>query len=286
MAQHNPADKGEGSIYLPKPATVKSVLPMTADVKLFEVEKDDGSPLGQVPGQFVEVSLMGIGEAPISVSSSPSKKGASFELCVRAVGSVTNAMHRLKAGDKIGIRGPYGRGFDTAFLKGRDIIFVCGGLGVAPLRSLLNFVVDNRKDYGKVTVLYGCKKPSELLFCDEVRCQWKNLPNVEYHLMVDKVPEGELWEHNVCMPTAIIPKIEFNPKTTYAVICGPPVMYKFVIKSLRERGFPDDHIIISLERRMKCGVGKCGHCQINGLYACQSGPVFYFSEVKDLTEAL
>jgi len=269
-------------IYLPRVATIKNIKKLTELETLFKIALDDGLPLGHKPGQFVEVSIMGIGEAPISVSSPPTQM-RTFELCVRAVGNVTNAIHRLNVGDKLGIRGPFGKGFDIEFLKGKDILFMCGGLGFAPLRSLINYVFEHRADYGKVTVLYGCKTSNDLLFTDEVR-SWCNQINIEYYLTVDKVSEGEQWDHNVGVITTLIPKVDFNPDTTYAVVCGPPVMYRFVIKSLKERGVPEDHIIVSLERRMKCGVGKCGHCQINGIYVCQEGPVFNYHETKGLPE--
>jgi len=272
------------SIYLPRVATIKNITKFTESESLFELVMDDNQPLNHQPGQFVEVSIMGIGEAPISISSSPAKK-ESFELCVRAVGNVTRAMHRLKIGDKVGIRGPFGKGFDTEFLKGKDILFIAGGLGIAPLRSLINYVLDHRADYGRAIILYGCKAPHELLFREEV-ISWRKRKDIECHLTVDKVPEGEHWDHNVGVVTTLIPKIDFNPSTTYAVVCGPPIMYRFVIRTLKERGLAEDHIILSLERRMKCGVGKCGHCQINGIYVCQDGPVFNYSEIKDLPEAL
>ena len=272
------------SIYLPRAATIKNIRRFTKLETLFDMALDDNLPLGHKPGQFVEVSVMGIGEAPISISSPPTQK-ETFELCVRAVGNVTNAIHRLKVGDKVGIRGPFGNGFDTEFLKGKDILFICGGLGSVPLRSLINYVFEHRADYGKIMILYGCKSAHELLFTDEVKA-WCKRSDSECYLTVDKVLEGEHWECNVGVITTLIPKVNFNPDTTYAVICGPPIMYRFVIKSLKERKIPDDHIIVSLERRMKCGVGKCGHCQINGIYTCKDGPVFNYNEIKNLPEAL
>ncbi|MDY6985121.1 MAG: FAD/NAD(P)-binding protein [Candidatus Thermoplasmatota archaeon] len=274
----------EKSIYMPRQATIKSVKQMTAREKLFEIALDDGTSLGHKPGQFVELSILGIGEAPISVSSAPSQ-GNTFELCVRAVGNVTNGLHRLNVGDKVGIRGPFGNGFDANFLKGKDILFVGGGIGIAPLRSLINYVLANRESYGKATILYGCREPCELLFDYEV-AEWEKRDDVEHYLTVDKCPDGACWDGNIGVITTIIPKADFDPNTTYAVICGPPIMYKFVIKSLKEKDVPDDHIILSLERRMKCGVGKCGHCQINGIYVCQDGPVFNYADIKNLPEAL
>ncbi|MEM3377853.1 MAG: 4Fe-4S dicluster domain-containing protein [Candidatus Bathyarchaeia archaeon] len=275
----------EGNIdYVPKLATIVKKVPMTAKETLFEIKLDDGTDLKHKPGQFVEVSVFGVGEAPISISSSPTKKGT-FELCVRKVGSVTTRLHALSVGDKVGIRGPFGNGFDAEQLKGKDLLFIAGGLGIAPLRSLFNYVLDNRKDYGRVILLYGCKEPREMLFGDELRALAKR-NDVEFKPTVDWCPENELWEGNIGVITTLIPQVNFDPETTYAIVCGPPIMYKFVIADLKSRKVPDDHIILSLERRMKCGVGKCGHCQINQIYVCKDGPVFNYSKIKGVPEAL
>lgn len=273
------------SVYTPKLATVKRIERLTELEKLFEIELDDTKPLNHIPGQFVEVSVFGIGEAPISVASSPTKKGNSFEICVRAIGNVTNAMHRLKVGSKLGLRGPFGNGFDVEFLRGMDILLIAGGLGIAPLRSLINYVLDNRKDYGKLYILYGCKNPTELLFCDDLS-RYKNTEGAIYKLTVDACPEGMRWDGNIGLITTLIPDLEFDASRTYAVVCGPPIMYKFVIQELMGKNITEDHIIVSLERRMKCGIGKCGHCQINGVYVCLDGPVFNYFELKELREAL
>lgn len=275
----------EGNIdYVPKLATIVRKVPMTAKETLFEIKLDDGTDLNHKPGQFVEVSVFGVGEAPISISSSPTKKGT-FELCVRKVGSVTTRLHALNVGDKVGIRGPFGKGFDAEQLKGKDLLFIAGGLGIAPLRSLFNYVLDNRKDYGRIILLYGCKEPKEMLFGDELMALAKR-NDVEFKPTVDWCPENELWEGNIGVITTLIPKVNFDPETTYAIVCGPPIMYKFVIADLKSRKMPDDHIILSLERRMKCGVGKCGHCQINQIYVCKDGPVFNYSKIKGVPEAL
>jgi NAD(P)H-flavin reductase/NAD-dependent dihydropyrimidine dehydrogenase PreA subunit len=277
--------QSEGNIdYVPRLATIIKKKHMTANEILFEIKLDDDSVLGHKPGQFVEVSVFGIGEAPISISSSPTKKNT-FELCVRKLGNVTTKMHTLKVGDKVGIRGPFGNGFDAEFLKNKDLLFVAGGLGLAPLRSLFNYVLDNRKDYGQVSLLYGCKEPRELLFGDELLALAKR-DDVEYKPTVNWCPENENWTGSIGVITTLIPQVNFDPEKTYAVICGPPIMYKFVIADLRSRNVPDDHIIISLERRMKCGVGKCGHCQINQVYVCKDGPVFNYSKIKGIPEAL
>ena len=275
--------KGE-EIYLPKSAVVVRSEKVSEKERLLELKFKDGTELGHQPGQFVEVSIFGIGECPISVSSSPTKKG-SFELVIRLVGNVTKAIHNIKKGDTIGIRGPYGNGFDTKFLKGKDILFIGGGIGMVPLRSLINYVLDERKDFGKVDILYGCKEPGEFLFPEE-RQKWVSQKDIGYLYTADRCKPEDNWKGNTGVITTLIPKVDFDPISTYAVVCGPPIMYKFVIKSLKERNLPDDHIIVSLERRMKCGVGKCGHCQIGPYYACREGPVFNYAQIKNLKEAL
>ncbi len=270
------------SLYLPSLAQLVRVEQLTKMEKLFEVKFQDGRDLGHQPGQFVEVSLFGIGEAPISVSSSPTKKG-SFELGVRAVGNVTRALHGLEAGATLGIRGPFGQGFPVEEMKGKDILFVAGGIGLVPLRSLINYVLDNRRDFGRVLVLFGAKTPSEQLFLDELS-KWRQSKEMEYFETVDR-SDGQ-WKGNVGVITTLFPKIAVDPGKTVAVIVGPPIMYRFAILEAQVKGIPDDQIIVSLERRMKCGVGKCGHCQINDLYVCQEGPVFRYTKIKDLKEAI
>jgi sulfite reductase subunit B len=255
---------------------------MTDMEKLFEIALPGGESLDHEPGQFVEVSLLGVGEAPISVSSSPTKLG-SFELVVRNAGKVTGALHKLEAGDEVGIRGPFGKGFPVRILEGNDLIFVAAGLGVVPLRSLINFVIDNRRDFGKVTILLGCRTPQVILFTDEVD-DWSKRLDVTFNCTVDKGdPE---WKGNVGLITTLIPGVNLVPERTFGVVVGPPVMYKFVIKELLAKQIPERQILVSLERHMKCGLGKCGHCQINNYYCCQDGPVFTYDKIKNIPEAL
>jgi sulfite reductase subunit B len=270
------------SIYLPQLAQIVRTEQLTKMEKLFEIKLANGQELGHQPGQFVEVSLFGIGEAPISVSSSPTKKG-SFELAVRAVGNVTKAMHNLQPGATIGIRGPFGKGFPVEELKGKDILFVAGGIGLVPLRSLINYAMDKRSDFGRVLVLFGARTPAEQLFLDEL-AQWRSSKEMEYWETVDR-SDGQ-WKGNVGVITTLFPKITIDPEKTVAVIVGPPIMYRFAILEAQVKGIPDDQIIVSLERRMKCGVGKCGHCQINHIYVCQDGPVFRYAQIKSLKEAI
>lgn len=270
-------------VYVPTMARLLQVEQITELEKLFTLELPDGYSLGNEPGQFVEVSLFGIGEAPISISSSPSRSNGTFELCVRRVGDVTNALHQMDPGTMLGIRGPFGNPFPIAEMKGKDILFAAGGLGLAPLRSLINEVLDQRGLFGRVIILYGTKQPSEILFKDEL-AEWAERDDVEFHMTVDRGDED--WKGNVGVITTLFPKITVNSRATVAATCGPPIMYRFVLMELLGKGIPETQIYLSLERRMKCGVGKCGHCQINGLYCCQDGPVFRYADVKGLEEAL
>jgi len=269
-------------IYLPETATLVKKEQMTEWEQFFEFKLDSGKPLGHNPGQFVEVSIPGIGEAPISVSSSPS--GDTFEMVVRNVGNVTNAMHQLAEGDSVGIRGPFGTQFpvDTA-MKGKDLLFVCGGIGLVPVRSAIQYVFEHREDYGRVSILFGAKNPANRLFVDELK-QWNKEKNVTILETVDHRDEN--WSGIEGVITTLIPLVKMDPKNTIPIICGPPIMYKFVIVELQNHKFEPGSIYLSLERNMKCGVGKCGHCQINNLYVCQDGPVFNFAEIEDIEEAI
>ncbi len=272
------------SLYLPRHTTIEKITPMTDMEKLFKLKLDDGSELDHAPGQFVEVSILGFGECPISISSSPTQKGC-FEICVRKVGKVTGELHKMKEGDKVGVRGPFGKGFPVEKLKGKDLLFIGGGIGMVPLRSFVNYAMDNYRDYGKITILYGAKTPGEIFPFPELD-DWKAGKNeCSIRQTVDRC-EDKTWTGNIGVITTLIPGLEIDNQKTYALICGPPIMYKFVLLSLEGKNFRPDHIYLSLERRMKCGVGKCGHCQIHGYYTCQDGPVFHYPLIKGIKEAL
>ncbi len=270
------------SIYQPTAMLVSEVQPMTELEKLLTIELPEGVPFHHRPGQFVEVSILGIGEAPISISSSPSRSETSFEICVRRVGSLTNAIHELTPGDLIGVRGPFGNGFPVERFRGKDLLFAPGGLGLAPLRSLINEVLDDRSKYGRVIILYGARHPTELLFTDELEA-WKAREDVEIHVTVDR--PDEQWDGNVGVITTLFTGIQIHPRNTVAITCGPAVMYRYVIMELLGKSVPEGNIWLSLERRMKCGVGKCGHCQMDSIYTCLDGPVFAYAQIKHLEEA-
>ncbi|MBM4017210.1 MAG: oxidoreductase [Planctomycetes bacterium] len=254
---------------------------MTETERFFRLQAE-GEAMRYEPGQFVEVMVFGIGEAPISICSSPTQ-GEAFELSVRSVGVVTNRLKEFKAGDRVGIRGPFGNHFDYAAMKGQDVLFVAGGLGLAPTRSLIRYVMDKRKDFGKVTILFGAREPKWLLFRSEVEA-WQKRGDVDVHVTVDRGDAS--WKGNVGVITRLFSKVAIDAPRTWAVIVGPPVMFKFAVLEALAEGIPEHRIICSLERHMKCGVGKCGHCQIRGIYVCREGPVFTYEQVKRLREGI
>lgn len=283
MLQSVLATAREESVYLPVMARLLKVERMTELETLFTLQLPGGRSLGSEPGQFVEASLMGIGEAPFVVTSSPSRSNGTFELCIRRVGDLTSALHRLEPGEVIGVRGPFGHGFPIGKMRGKDMLFAAGGMGLPPLRSLINQVLDERGAFGRVIILYGTKQPSEILFKKELQ-EWSERDDVEFHMTVDRA-DGD-WMGNVGVITTLFPRVTVNPRNTVAATCGPPIMYRFVLMELLGKGIPETQIYLSLERRMKCGVGKCGHCQINDLYCCQDGPVFTYAQIKGVEEAL
>ncbi len=271
------------SIYLPEVAHLKEIRPLSDREKLFILELPDGILLRHKPGQFVEVSLPGVGEAPISISSSPSRTNGTFELCIRKMGLLTHALHRLEPGDWLGIRGPFGQGLPVESFYGKDLLLAPGGLGLAPLRSLIQYVCDYRDHFGRVLILYGARNPGELLFMDELK-EWEARSDVELHVTVDRPAEG--WEGNVGVITTLFPQVQIDAPNTVAITIGPPAMYRFVLIELLAMGISESNIWLSLERRMKCGVGKCGHCQMNQVYTCIEGPCFSYDRIKSLGEAL
>jgi sulfhydrogenase subunit gamma (sulfur reductase) len=269
-------------LYQPRLAKITRIEALTAIEKRFEIALPGNRSLGHHPGQFVEVSIFGFGEAPISVCSSPTRSPG-FELTVRNVGRLTDKMHHMAAGNSIGIRGPFGHGFNVDDFKGKDILYVCAGIGLAPLKSLIDYTLDRRKDFGRIIILYGTRHPSLILFKQDLE-EWKKRQDIEFYMTVDQADEQ--WKGNVGVITTLVPPLKLDVEKTMATIVGPPVMYKFAIMSLKSKRIPDENIYVSLERRMKCGVGKCGHCQINNIYACQDGPVFHYPRIKKLEEAL
>ncbi len=271
------------NVYLPQLAVIENIVPETIDTKTFTlrfVDETYNSNFSYKPGQFVEASILGMGEAPFGFCSNPNKKG-SFAITVRATGKVTNAMHELQAGDTMGIRAPFGNCFPMDNVRGKDILIIAGGIGLPPLKSLIEPILDERDSFGQFIILYGARTPEDRVY-KPILEEWQARKDIELYQTVDKATEE--WKGHVGVVTTLFDKIKIDPAKTFAFTCGPPVMIRFVIQELLTMGFPDDHIISTLERYMKCGIGKCGHCAIGHKYICVDGPVFSYKQMKSLPE--
>ncbi|MDH3215884.1 MAG: FAD/NAD(P)-binding protein [Candidatus Krumholzibacteria bacterium] len=272
--------------YQPHMARIVRVYNMVADNYLFTLRFVDEQIAGTFthrPGQFIMLSLPGTGEAPISISSSPSRPGV-LELCVRRVGRVTNALYRCRTNDLVAIRGPYGNGFPMEELMGKNVLLVAGGLGIAPLRSLLWYAIDNRGRFENITVMYGARTPQDMLFRDEL-VSLVGRTDLTCLLTVDEDPGGD-WKGHIGLLPQLFDYLAIRPERTCAAVCGPPVVYRFILKRLLDLGFTKDRILMSLERRMRCGVGKCGHCSVGYKYTCIHGPIFTYWDAINLPEMI
>jgi NAD(P)H-flavin reductase len=271
------------NIYLPQLTKIAEVRRETPDTLTFHLRFSDpglGRDFRFRPGQFVEVSVFGVGEAPIGLASGPSN-GAGFEITVKAMGSVTRALHALQPGDCVGIRGPFGNSFPYEAAKGQDILIIGGGIGLPPLRSLIEAILQEREAFGKLTILYGARTPPDRVYKEELD-RWKSRGDL---LVLETVDVGDdSWTGPVGVVTTLFKRIAPDPSRTIAYTCGPPIMIKFVIQDLLRMGFAEDRIVSTLERYMKCGVGKCGHCAIGHMYVCVHGPVFTYQQIKGLPE--
>jgi len=270
--------------YQPELARIVRIHQMVPDNYLFHfrfVDQDKCESWNHLPGQFVELSVIGTGEAPISISSPPSRRGF-LELCVRRAGRVTSALYRLPTNALVGIRGPYGNGFPVEEMEGNDLLIVAGGLGMAPLRSLLWYAIDNRERFGNITLMYGARTPEDMLFREEL-LSLAEVKDLNTLLTVDRDPRGG-WKHHTGLLPTLFQHARIDPERTYAAVVGPPIVYKFVLAELLRLNFHKDRILMSLERRMKCGVGKCGHCSVGYKYTCIHGPVFTYWDAINLPE--
>ncbi len=275
-----------GNIYRPRPVSILRSLPQIKDHRLIQLKLEDGTTwdsFGHQPGQFVEVSIFGKGEAPISIASPPTRPDT-LELCVRRAGAVTQALLGMEKGSSLHIRGPYGRGFPLVRLQGCSLLLIAGGLGLAPLRSLLLYALDRRDDFDDIILMYGTNNPENVLFKYELLGLFDR-KDIQYFYSVDRDDEG-IWKQYVGLVTDLFDRTSLTPGNTNAAMCGPPIMYRFVLQKLLGMGFGKDRIYMSLERMMKCGVGKCGHCALGRKYCCTDGPVFPFTEIEDIKEAI
>ncbi len=230
------------------------------------------------PGQFNMVYLYGVGEVAISIVSDPEDEQL-LDHTIRAVGRVTRGLAELKPGDRLGIRGPFGRGWPLTAAEGSDVLLVTGGLGCAPLVSVINYIMRRRRRYGRLTVMQGVKHSDDLIFRGRLE-RWRNVPNTQLILAADQA--APLWPWHVGYVTELLGDIQIAPKHTHAMMCGPEGMMRVVIRELEQRALPDDAMFLSMERNMQCAVGHCGHCQYGGRFVCKDGPVFPYSEVKEL----
>jgi NAD(P)H-flavin reductase len=276
---------GTANPYLPYLATVIEVVDETPAIKTFRVVFKNEKLMRDFhfePGQVGQLSLFGAGESTFVINSPPTRKEY-LQFSVMKAGENTAALHTLTAGDTIGVRAPLGNSFPYESMKGKDIVFIGGGIGMAPLRTLLLFMLDNRKDYGKISLLYGARSPQDMAFSAELP-EWLGRDDLDCVLTIDREAEG--WQHKV----GLIPNVllEMAPKAAncVAVTCGPPIMIKFTLQALEKLNFAPEQIYTTLERRMKCGIGICGRCNIGGKYVCVDGPVFSLAELKEIPNEL
>lgn len=266
--------------YIPRIAVIEKSLNETPDVKTFGLRFKDRTTARKfdfAPGQFLELSISGYGEAPFTFSSL--SEGGKFELSVKNVGPLTNALHSLRKGAVVGIRGPYGNTFPIDRLKGKDLLVVGGGIGLAPLRPVIQHVLKNRGDFGRLEIVYGARTPSDLVYKRALNV-WKKVTKTKVHLTVDLPDEG--WGGECGVVCVLFPKVKLDPSKSCAIVCGPGVMIKAAALDILKLGFRDEDIICSLERHMRCGIGKCGHCYIKGKYVCTDGPNFTLREMREL----
>ncbi|MBW1988314.1 MAG: FAD/NAD(P)-binding protein [Deltaproteobacteria bacterium] len=267
------------AFYMPWFANLESSEHLTDHERLLTFTRDAG-PLGHEPGQFLQVSVLGVGEAPLSVCSAPREQA--FQVCVTDKGHVSHALHKLGPGDKVGMRGPYGQGFPVGRFAGGDVLLVAGGVGMAPLRCLLGSLLSRREDYGRIILVYGARNPGCLLFKKDLDA-WGRSGEVEVHCIVDHA--DDTWTGPEGVVTDPLADLELDPENTRVAMVGPPAVFRFAGAALLERGISGNDIYLSLERRFQCGIGKCGHCQLNDLYICRDGPVFSWSFLKNRPEA-
>jgi len=269
--------------YMPELATVTRIIEETPNIKSFQVVFNDKEKMKQFdfqPGQVGQLSIFGVGESTFVINSTPTRKEY-LQFSVMKAGEVTAALHNLYEGDQVGIRAPLGNYFPYENMKGKNILFIGGGIGMAPLRTLILYMLDNRKDYKDITIIYGARTPADLCYKEDVK-EWESRSDINLILTVDAQFPG--WDKRVGFVPTVLKEVAPKPDNTVAITCGPPIMIKFVLEGLAELKFPDDQIITTLEKRMKCGIGLCGRCNIGHMYVCKDGPVFSLKQLKELPD--
>jgi len=263
---------------VPSVVTVLKIVEETSDIKTFHVSTKDGKkPFTPMPGQLGMFSLLTVGEGMFSVTAQGENH---LEFAIKKCGMLTDALHEIKPGQMMGVRGPYGNGFPLDLCKGKDMLFIGGGIGLAPVRSLIKYCFEQREDFGKIDIIYGARSMNDLCFKEDLFENWPKERDTNVHVTVDSGDEN--CPCHIGFVPAFLEEINPNPQGKIVVLCGPPIMIKFCLQSLTKMGFTDEQVITTLEMRMKCGIGKCGRCSIGSKYVCLDGPVFTMAELKHL----
>lgn len=269
--------------YMPMPASIVETFDETPDIKTFRIKLTEPGAMERFrfePGQVGQISVFGTGESTFVINSPPTRMEY-LQFTVMRVGELTHRLHTLKEGDPVGLRAPLGNHFDHAAMRGKDIVFIGGGVGMAPLRTLLLYMLDKRAEFGNITLIYGARSPEHLCYKDELK-EWAERGDMRLELTVDNPDKA--WTQRVGVVPKVLTDLAVSPQNAVAVTCGPPIMIRFTIKALEELGFTDEQIVTTLERRMKCGVGLCGRCNIGGKFVCVDGPVFTQAQLKELPQ--
>lgn len=285
LRELTPRPMPQGNPYLPMPATVKEVIRETANIVTLRVVLDDPEVMRNFhhePGQVGQLSVFGSGESTFVINSPPSQKEY-LQFSVMMAGEVTTAIHRLTAGEAVGVRAPLGNYFPYQQWKGKNVFFIGGGIGMAPIRTIMLHLLENKKDYGKISLLYGARSPKDMAYSSELD-DWLSNPDLDCTLCIDAPFEG--WQHKVGLIPNVLKELAPSPDNTVAVLCGPPIMIKFTLQALEALKFEPENIVTTLEKRMKCGIGICGRCNIGGHYVCIDGPVFTQKQLMALPPEL
>ncbi|MFA6281737.1 MAG: FAD/NAD(P)-binding protein [Candidatus Omnitrophota bacterium] len=264
------------NIYSPNKVTLTKIIDETSAIKTFVFRPH--APFSFQTGQFVELTYPGIGEAPFTPSSNPNKKDE-FEVTIMRVGKITELFHNAKVGEILGMRGPYGNGYPLDDFKDKELLVVGGGVGIAPLRSLIYALYGRIDDFKKIVICYGARSPQDIVYKYQLD-EFKKQRNVEFRMTVDRA--DNTWKGNVGIVTTLLDKLPLDIKSAIGIVCGPPIMMKFVSLKLLELGFAPNNVYLSMEKNMSCGLGKCGHCRLGKYYICKDGPVFKFQDIKDM----
>ncbi len=260
---------------VPKPATINDIIEESRDVKSFVLKMNEDQAMHVLPGQFIEVSVQGYGEATFAVTRT-SKDKKEFTISVKRIGHLTKMLHRCAEGDVVGVRGPYGNSFPVEDWKAKDIVIIGGGIGLAPLRPVIDHILQHRKNFGELEIIFGARSPADILYKEDLR-EWEQDKSIVLHTTIDVPFEG--WNGRVGVVPVVVKDLAVKPDNKIALVCGPPIMIKFTVAALKELGWPDNKIFTTLEMKMQCGIGQCGRCNIGEKFICKDGPVFSLDQI-------